>query len=157
MVDITEISAVVAAGGVLIGVIYYVSEIRHQNKLRRTDLVKWLYSFWTNSEFMEAFIEIHNLRFKDYEDFVKTYGPPFSKNPVYLAFYKVINYFDEAGSLLRKGLIDIDVVSDIGIAVFLWEKLKPIVEGHRRELARPGFMGSFEYLYNEMKKQQLKK
>lgn len=35
MVDVTEISAVVAAAGVMIGVVYYILEIRHQTKARQ--------------------------------------------------------------------------------------------------------------------------
>ena len=38
MVDITEISAIVAAAGVFVGVIYYILEIRHQTEIRETDL-----------------------------------------------------------------------------------------------------------------------
>ncbi len=44
MVDLTEISAFVAALGVLIGVVYYVLEMRHREKMRKTDLVIRLYS-----------------------------------------------------------------------------------------------------------------
>jgi hypothetical protein len=36
MVDITEISAIVAAAGVLVGVVYYVLDIRHQRQARQT-------------------------------------------------------------------------------------------------------------------------
>jgi hypothetical protein len=44
MVDITEISAVVAAAGVLVGVVYYVLEVRHQTRIRQTDFITRLYS-----------------------------------------------------------------------------------------------------------------
>jgi len=44
MVDVTEISAIVAAAGVLVGVAYYILDMRHQNKIRRTDLDLRLYS-----------------------------------------------------------------------------------------------------------------
>jgi hypothetical protein len=53
MVDITEISAMVAAAGVMIGVVYYILEIRHQTKARQdtakttqADLLMRLYSTW---------------------------------------------------------------------------------------------------------------
>jgi hypothetical protein len=38
MVDITEISAVVAAAGVLVGVAYYILDMKHQRQVRQTDL-----------------------------------------------------------------------------------------------------------------------
>ena len=39
MVDITEISAIVAAAGVLAGVVYYVLQMRNQTRIRKTDLI----------------------------------------------------------------------------------------------------------------------
>lgn len=54
MVDITEISAIVAAAGVLVGVVYYILEIRHQIKMRQIDLLARLYSTMTGKEWMEA-------------------------------------------------------------------------------------------------------
>ena len=43
MVDITDISAVVAAAGVLIGVAYYILDMRNQIRIRKTDLLIRLY------------------------------------------------------------------------------------------------------------------
>ena len=37
MFDITEISAIVAAAGVLFGVAYYILDMRHQTKVRQTE------------------------------------------------------------------------------------------------------------------------
>ena len=39
MVDATEISAIIAAAGVLIGVAYYILDMRHQGQERQTDLL----------------------------------------------------------------------------------------------------------------------
>jgi len=54
MVDVTDISTAVVASGVLIGVVYYLLEMRHQEKMRKTDLVISLYSTWESKEFSEA-------------------------------------------------------------------------------------------------------
>jgi hypothetical protein len=43
MVDITEISAIVAAAGVLVGVVYYILDMKNQSRLRQTDLVLRLF------------------------------------------------------------------------------------------------------------------
>jgi len=61
MVDVTEISAVVAAASVLIGVFYYALQMRHQEKMRKTDLVVRLYSTWVSKEFSEATLKTWNL------------------------------------------------------------------------------------------------
>ena len=51
MLDITQISAVVAAAGVLIGVIYYILDMRHQRQVRQTDLIMRLYSTFSSGNF----------------------------------------------------------------------------------------------------------
>ena len=54
MVDVTEISAIVAAAGVLIGVVYYVLDMRHQMQVRQTELILGLYKEFGSIEFQEA-------------------------------------------------------------------------------------------------------
>ena len=51
VVDVYEISAIVAAAGVLVGVVYYILDMRHQTKIRKTDLLIRLYSTYTNGEY----------------------------------------------------------------------------------------------------------
>jgi hypothetical protein len=79
MVDITEISAVVAAAGVLVGVALTVLELRHFFKQRQTQLVVELSSQTRSREYKEATMETLSADFNDYNDFVKKYGAPFSK------------------------------------------------------------------------------
>jgi hypothetical protein len=43
MVDITEISAMIAAAGVLVGVVYYILDMRNQTRMSQTDLTMRLY------------------------------------------------------------------------------------------------------------------
>jgi xanthosine utilization system XapX-like protein len=43
MVDITEISAVVAAAGVLVGVVYYMLDLRHQARISARAFLLSLY------------------------------------------------------------------------------------------------------------------
>jgi len=84
MVDITEISAIVAAAGVLVGVVYYILEMRHQNKVRQTDLVMRLYSTLGSKEFWEALTKFMMIEFEDYNDYRKKYVPSstgFSEKP----------------------------------------------------------------------------
>jgi hypothetical protein len=54
MLDIPSISAIVAAAGVLVGVVYYILEIRQQTKIRQTDLIMRMYSSYGSREFQEA-------------------------------------------------------------------------------------------------------
>jgi hypothetical protein len=158
MVDVTEISAIVAAAGVLIGVVYYVLEMRHQEKMRKTDLVIRLYSTWENKEFSEATLKTWNLEFEGYDDFVKKYGPWYSETEVYTAFRMVGSFFELIGILLSGDLVDVNVVANtFGIPIkTTWEKIRPLVEGGRK-IYGPYLYYNFECLYNEMKKREQRK
>jgi hypothetical protein len=153
MVDITEISAIVAAAGVLVGVVLTVQELRHLVRQRQTDLVTRLsYDISTNKEFLEAFVDIFEVEFKDYDDFVKRYGRPMSRNQVPMSFMMMGNFFEQIGVLFRNRLIDASLISQLFPIDIVWEKMEPLVEGMRKEYHNPGFFEWFEYLYNEMKK-----
>ena len=155
MVDVTEISAVVVAAGVLMGVVYYVLEMVHQEKMRKTDLVIRLYSTWESKEVSEATLKVWNLDFKGYEDFVKKYGPWYSDTEVYAALRMVSNFFELLSILLSSGLVDVNMVANtFGIPIeTTWKKIKPLVEGGRKNYG-PYLYYNFEYLYSEMKKRE---
>jgi hypothetical protein len=158
VVDVTEISAVIVAAGVLIGVFYYVLEMRHQEKVRQTDLVVRLYSTWVSKEFSEATLKTWNLEFKGYDDFLKKYGPWFSDTEVYAALRMVGNFFELLSILLSSGLVDVNMVANtFGIPIeTTWKKIKPLVEGGRK-IYGPYLYYNFEHLYNEMKKREQRK
>jgi hypothetical protein len=157
VVDITEISAIVAAAGVLVGVVLTVQELRHLVRQRQTDLVTRLsYDISTNREFLEAFVDIFEVEFKDYDDFVKRYGRPMSRNQVPMSFMMMGNFFEQIGVLFRNRLIDASLISQLFPIDIVWEKMKPLAEGMRKEYHNPGFFEWFEYLYNEMKKREQK-
>jgi hypothetical protein len=40
----------------------------------------------SNGEFLEAFVDTFEVEFKDYDDFVKRYGKPISRNEVPMSF-----------------------------------------------------------------------
>ena len=158
VVDITEISAMVAAAGVMIGVVYYILEIRHQARTRQTDLVMKLYSEIGSKEYVEAYRHFFtNLEFKDYEDFRNRYPiTTFRASPAYVSYNMYCFFFERVGILLHRKLIDIELVDDLFslLIKYDWEKAKPIVEGIRKEFNMPQYWEYFEYLYNEMKKRQ---
>jgi hypothetical protein len=67
-------------------------------------------------------------------------------------------FFERVGILLHRKLIDIKLIDDLfSIAIKSnWEKVKPIVEGRRKEFNIPAYWEYFEYLYNEMQKREQK-
>ena len=154
MVAIAEISAVVAAASVLVGVVYYVLTIRHQSKMRQTDLVIRLADGMRSAEVVAAFADMHQAEFKDYDDFVNKYGMPFSKSPVPMSFVMVGNLFEEVGVLFSNRLLDAHLVHQLFPVSTAWEKMEPIIKGLRTKYRVQTYYEWFEYLYNEMKKYQ---
>jgi len=156
MVDIQTISIAIASAGVFVAAIYYVLQLRHQNRMRETDLVVRLYSAFSGKELQEAYFEVrYRMEFVDYDDFMKKYRMP-SKQAIPL--WQIGKFFDGVGVLLRRKLVDIGLVDELFHAevTLLWEKIKPLIEGRRKELNQPTLWQWFEYLCNELKKREQK-
>ena len=149
MVDIQTVSIAIASASIVIAAIYYVLQLRHQTRMRQTDLVMRLYSTYDSLEFLEAWNRMFFTEDGDYDSFLKKLG---GKRHI-VSF--VCMFFEEVGVLLHKGLIDIDLVDELfGDSIQLtWEKLKNFI-GEARKRYRPGAYLHFEYLYNEMKKRE---
>ena len=152
VLDVTEGSAIIVAIGVLIGVAYYVLEMRHQEKMRKTDLIIRLYSTQQSKEFEEAILRIWNLEFQSYDDFVNKYGRWNSETEVYTALRMIGSFYELLGILFSKNLLDATLVSHtFGISIEItWEKIRPLVEGSRKIYGRYLYY-NFECLYNEIK------
>jgi hypothetical protein len=153
MLDIPSISAIIAAAGVLVGVVLTVQELRHLAKSRRTDSFWSVFSSFNSKEYLEAWAKVYSLKFKDYNDFKNKYGIITVENPTSVALSMVANLFEGAAYLLRNGLIEFDVVREFPVSP-TWEKMRPIAEGAREELGWSGLWGGFEQLAQEMKKRQ---
>jgi len=156
VVDIQTVSIVIASASVVAGVVYYALQLRHQTKIRQTDLVMRLHSTWGSKEHLEALSKFMMMEFKDYNDYKKKYAPTgFPEKPEAIAFATVSVFFHGVGILLYMKLIDINLVARLfpTAPIYTWEKMKPIVEGFRRE-RHPQLYAEYEYLYNEMKKRE---
>jgi hypothetical protein len=155
MFDVTEISAIVAAAGVLVGVVYYILDIRNQAKIRRIDMVMKLYATFGSTEYQKAYQTMMKLEFEDYSDYRKRCAENAEVNA---ALMTVNVFFEGIGVLVKRKLVGMDLVDDLLSSDILgtWEKMKPLVEGIRKSFARPQSWEWFEYLYNEMQKREQK-
>ena len=153
MVDIQTISIAVASAGVFAAAIYYIFQIRHQTKMRQTDVLMRLYSDWGREDLQKACGTVVGLEFKDHDDYVKKYG---TSGPVVADWFRVAWFFNGIGVLLQSKLADTELVDKLFgyMVISLWEKLKPVIEGMKRQSDEPRSLEWFEYLYNEMKKRQ---
>ena len=156
VVDIQTISIAVASASVVAGVVYYALQIKHQGKTRHTDMIMRLYSHSGSKEMVEAIHKVLMAEYKDYDDFVKRYGPIISKDPVSIAIGMVISFYEGIGILVHRKLVDVDIVMELFVANAIWEKIRPVIEGARKHYDIPSLCEWFEYLYNEMKKREQK-
>jgi len=155
MVDVQTVSIAVASASVVVGVIYYAFQIRHQTKIRQTDLTMRLYTSWVSKEMTEPWLKVWNLEFADYDDFKRKYGTYLSENSENAAVLSVLNSFNTMGFLLQKKLVDYEIVRQLPISM-TWNKVKPIVEGVRKQSNDASWYKEFEYLYNEVKRREQK-
>jgi len=64
--------------------------------------------------------------------------------------------FDLVGALLRRKLIDAELVQDLfgHHVITIWEQVKPLLEEEEKRTGKPHVWKAVEYLYNEMKKRE---
>jgi hypothetical protein len=143
MVDITEISAMVAAAGVLVGVVYYMLDMRNQSRTRQTDLTFRLYQGILTDEVTNYWYQVKGTEGKDFNEYVKRQG--------WKDLLKISTYFEGVGFLLHRKLLDIDMARELFAEAVkqIWEKPEPMFKEMHSDKA---FW--FEYLYNEMKKRE---
>jgi hypothetical protein len=147
MSEVQTVSIAVASAGVFIAAVYYILQIRHQGRLRQTDLLVRLFSNMINKDWLEAWEKVRDRENLDYSEYKEKYGFV-EANQVYL-------FYDQLGRLLQKGLIDIDLLPiETGQVTNAWEKLSPVLKGSRKKFNEPRLGSGFEYLYNEVKKRE---
>jgi len=150
MVDVQTVSIAVASTGVFLAAIYYIIQIRHQTKVRQTDLVMRLYSTFGSKEFQDAWTRIESIEFKNYDEYVKKYGSG--------DYVQCATFFEGIGVLLQNRLIDINLVDALfGVPLkYMYERMKPIIEGNKQQFHNQRVFEYFEYLYNEMNRREQK-
>lgn len=155
MIDLATLSTMVAAISVVVGVILAVLQLRDFVRTRQTDLIMRLYSVFGSREFQEAWVETMRLEFKDYQEYLNKYGAG-SERPVYSSVNMVASFFEGIGILLRRQLVNINLVDDLFSSdiIITWHKIKPLAEGWRRQFNRPQISEYFEYLHGEMQKRE---
>jgi len=158
MFDIPSISAIIAVIGVIIGVAVAILELRNLVKARQMDLLMDLYLYWGTEDMKKAFGRFLGAEIKDYNDFVKKHGPMVSIYPerpqIWTDIDRIGWFFNGIGFLVHGKYIDIKSVDDLmGYGVIgVWEKMKPLVQGWRKQFNMPKSFGWFEYLTDELKK-----
>ncbi len=156
MVDLTTLQFVrdtVAIVGVIAAFIYYVLTVRNQTKSRQTQMFMELHEAKYDRDGLEAFFNLYNRKWKDFDDHQQKYGP--MTHPDQAAIMESqISYMDGLGILVQEGMVDIDLVYKIAgrRIIQLWHQLETVIKGLREMAPGPGpdYSEYFEYLANEM-------
>jgi hypothetical protein len=148
--DVSSISAIIAAAGVLVGVVLTVLELRNLVKQRQADLVTNLYSIYASEGFQKEWFIFMTEETNDYDTYRKKYAVEIPPTAL---------FFNEIGVLLNKKLIEINLVNSLfgGVIIRYWRRTKPLLESGRIELNQPRWGWGLEYLCNEIEKLQQSK
>ena len=149
MLDIPSMTGIVAAVGVIVGVVFAVVELRNLVKARQTDVVTGLYSTMSSKEVLDAWEKVRDRgEIKDVEEYRKRYGFV-EVNMLYMTWM-------ELGVLADMKLVDINLVYKLfsGPIKMVWHWLKPTIEETRKKYNQPQYGWAIENLYNEMQKRE---
>jgi hypothetical protein len=146
-----------------VGVFYHIMTLRNTKKnqeqqleTRQAQLFMNLYETWRSPEFRKNSRWINKfVEYKDSADFHRQYGS--EENLDEFAIWTSISAFYEGiGVLVRRGLINLDLVDDLLRASIkvAWEKMGPEFVESRVIRGNSDLFNDFEYLYNEIKKRE---
>jgi len=155
MVEITLpiVLQIVQTVGILVGIVYYVTIMRHSEKARQTQMFMPIYSRVIDAEYRRHFSDIMVWEWSDYDDWEKKY---YQNRDEWAKLMHVLTVQGWVGMLLERKQIDVDLVSDMMRAptIRLWERIEPIIHEFRVRWDFPRFGVGSEYLYSEMKKRK---
>jgi len=117
MVDISTVSIAIASAGVFAAAIYYIFQIRHQDRMRHLDLFMRLYSIWGSEDINKAHRRFLVLKVEDYDGFVKKYGPIASletePSQIITDIDRIGWFFNLMGFLVREKIVHIKLVDEL--------------------------------------------
>ena len=153
MVDYSTLSIVLTGMGLIIALTYYSLQIRNQNITRQAQIYMPIYAKFQEKEFMKKYIDILNLwEWDTPQEFHEKYGPRANLDS-YSDYMNVNTYFTGIGVLVKRGLINKELVNDLmgDIIVRFWERNEDYIN-YVRELRDWQTLGEhFEYLYGVVK------
>jgi len=158
LVDLAEIQAayyMVAATGVLVAAIYYVYNMRAAERNKKIQLSISIADRIGSKEFQRDWVTLWKLDWKDTDDFLKKYDASVNTEASREHFaqrHSVWVLYNNVGYLLRKGLVDEDIVYNAAgwDAVDIWHRYWPIIDYYRRVETGPRWYENFEFLARAM-------
>lgn len=151
LITLQTISQIASSTGVVLGVIYYINNLREQTKNRRVTLAAQLLSSINSEAGQRKYFELMSMQWIDFEDFRRKYDS--SVNPEnYIKRYTFMQLCEHVGWQYKQGLVDLETIwYAAGGNIFLsWRKFKPVIESFRNlQYSRTSYE-NWEYLANAM-------
>ena len=159
MVTLENVLNVIPALSVAIALVYYAMTINNQNKTRQAQLFMQLFSNYIKKDVLGIGQELLQMEWTDFEDFSRKYDSSVNLEN-FEKRYSYWSYFDGIGMLLKKGLVDREMIYYLTggyEAYWHWEKFKDVIYETRVRLDHPDLLVMFEYLADETKKMRLRR
>lgn len=164
----TIIGIIIGTTGFVAGIIQYIMSSRKADRTRnitletrQAQLFMQIYNRWTSLEYSKAYLEtrhIYGSQWNTIEDYQKLMGRWNLKEDLETAgrHQSLYTFFEGIGMLVKRKLVDIDLVEDLfaGRIIWYWEKFGEWIKFDRKQSNDPQYGDSIEYLYYEMKKRQ---
>jgi hypothetical protein len=154
MVELQTVSVMIAALSVVVGVTYYIFNLRMTLETRQAQLFMQLYSIYESKDFMKDYTDIWRYEYTDINDWMQKYHP--LKNPeAYASFMRIGRFYEGVGILVEKKLIPMELVVQLmrEAILFNWDRLKVYAYG-QREVTNLPIWAHFEKLAQEIKSMQ---
>ena len=161
LATLQAVSYIIGSLGVFVAAVYYIFNVRSNQKIirttletRQTQLYMQLFTQYNNKDFMKDFAKVaYDMEYKDLEEWTRKYDARADRE-TWASWARVGRFFDGTGILVRRGLIDVDLVIDElrELILFSWDKMKPWVFEARVEMNSPHTWENFEYLAEEARR-----
>lgn len=144
MIDIPTATSLLTMASIIVGVVFTILEIRHLNRVRRTDIIMKIYEKFGTKEMVEAVNKVGVAEFTNLKEYREKDG--------FTSVTQVAVLFDGVGVLLEQGLIDMKMVDHLfgPTLSILWVRMKPVIYAMREGLKEPAFFAHYEYLVNRL-------
>jgi len=156
MVEIADLSFVLAGASVCVAAFYYIFHMRYTMKSREMETLKYLTEFMLSETRLQSFgIVYHQLEWKDWKDFKQKY---WDSNPeMYARINSLFGMGNELGYIVRNKLASAERLYDLGGWAFLqlWNRYSGYFYWRREQMSHitgRDFYRNFEFLAQEMKK-----
>ena len=155
--DVQTATVVITGISIIIGIIVFILSRRQELETRQAALFMQVYNRWTQRDVVKAYgMSRYQYLYDNFDEFLQKYHV--TANPeAYTDLMMLCAFFEGLGILVKKGLIDINLVEDLFSQRIMWlweEKATPNVDRARQLTNDPTQFDSIEYLYNLMKQRQ---